>query len=245
MAWQDDETWTPEDLRAWREAMGWTQAQAAEALGVTRHSVQNWEAGRAPISKTVVLAAKRLSKEARMRGEHGPVQLIWHDGHLRPDLNEPRGRVARLHIEAFPSVDEALAQMMTYVTQGGQRFGFMIVNADGEPIWNLPELQREWRRRQGMLEQTTAPTSHKLYTLYWEGPRDQQVMMFEVSADDETDARMLVHEHSARPGTPGLIVILSAPTKTKEPKGVLKNELISWDHYVALRDKWRSYSGPH
>lgn len=32
-------------FRQWRDRMGWTQEQAAEALGVTKSQVANWDAG--------------------------------------------------------------------------------------------------------------------------------------------------------------------------------------------------------
>ena len=37
---------TPADLKTWRTNMGWTQAHAAEQLGVTIATYQSWERGR-------------------------------------------------------------------------------------------------------------------------------------------------------------------------------------------------------
>ena len=36
---------TPADIRTWRECMGYTQQQAAQALGVSLRTVKSWEAG--------------------------------------------------------------------------------------------------------------------------------------------------------------------------------------------------------
>lgn len=60
---------TPQDFQNWRARMGWTQPQAAEALGVTRGAVQNYERGHRPgadprpveIPKPVALACVALS----------------------------------------------------------------------------------------------------------------------------------------------------------------------------------------
>lgn len=53
---------TPQEFKDWREALGLTQQQAAELLGVTRRAVVKWEAGAAPISRAVFLACKYLAE---------------------------------------------------------------------------------------------------------------------------------------------------------------------------------------
>ena len=40
---------TAADLRLWRNRLGFTQAQAAELLGVTRNTYTRWEIGRLPL----------------------------------------------------------------------------------------------------------------------------------------------------------------------------------------------------
>lgn len=43
---RDNTTRKPaEVLRRWREAKGWTRKQAAEHLGVSERSIENWEYG--------------------------------------------------------------------------------------------------------------------------------------------------------------------------------------------------------
>ena len=52
---------TPADLRAWRAAMGYTQPQAAQALGVSLRTVKAWEAGFAAPPAFLPLACAALA----------------------------------------------------------------------------------------------------------------------------------------------------------------------------------------
>lgn len=45
-----------EALRAWREALGLTQSAAAEEIGCGRRSWQQWETGKSPVPKYILLA---------------------------------------------------------------------------------------------------------------------------------------------------------------------------------------------
>lgn len=51
---------TPADYKAAREALGLTQAQLAERLGVTRATINAREAGRTPITEEASLAIRAL-----------------------------------------------------------------------------------------------------------------------------------------------------------------------------------------
>jgi transcriptional regulator with XRE-family HTH domain len=44
---------TPNEFRAWRVAMGWSQEAAAAQLGVSRRTVQHYELGRPFKGKTI------------------------------------------------------------------------------------------------------------------------------------------------------------------------------------------------
>lgn len=57
---------TPQEFLDWRKRLGWTQQQAADALGATKRAVQMWEAGDRPISRTTELASRWLEEH---RGE--------------------------------------------------------------------------------------------------------------------------------------------------------------------------------
>lgn len=52
---------TQADLRAWRAAMGYTQQQAAQALGVSLRTVKSWEAGFAAPPAFLSLACAALA----------------------------------------------------------------------------------------------------------------------------------------------------------------------------------------
>jgi len=51
---------TPEELRAARERLGYTQEQMAKALEVTRTFVSDMERGEKPIRKVTALAVRYL-----------------------------------------------------------------------------------------------------------------------------------------------------------------------------------------
>lgn len=52
---------TPADFRAWRARMGYTQQQAAQALGVTSRTVKAWEAGKCAPPAFLALACAALA----------------------------------------------------------------------------------------------------------------------------------------------------------------------------------------
>jgi len=67
---------TPEQFKSWRDEMGFTQAEAAEALGVSKGTVRNYEIGArredgraVVIPKTVALACAAVSAGLRPVGE--------------------------------------------------------------------------------------------------------------------------------------------------------------------------------
>lgn len=59
-----DEIRTPDGLVGWREVMGWSQSEAAAALGCGRRSLQMWESGRNAIPYYIALAAAALTAGA-------------------------------------------------------------------------------------------------------------------------------------------------------------------------------------
>lgn len=58
------------DFLEWRRRVGWSQQQAALALGVSRTSISNWECGIHPITHVLELALQEL--EAVTLGERAP-----------------------------------------------------------------------------------------------------------------------------------------------------------------------------
>lgn len=53
---------TPTDLLAWRQRQGWTQQQAADALGRSLRSYHALERGEAGISRETELACETLER---------------------------------------------------------------------------------------------------------------------------------------------------------------------------------------
>jgi transcriptional regulator with XRE-family HTH domain len=69
---------TPEDFKAWRKGLKFTQAEAAEALGVSKSSVELYEAGKrrddgraVEIPKTVALACAAVAGGIAPWGSEG------------------------------------------------------------------------------------------------------------------------------------------------------------------------------
>lgn len=51
-----------EEIRAFRKARGWTQAEFANRLGVSKRSVEEWEGGRTAAPAMLQLALKALAE---------------------------------------------------------------------------------------------------------------------------------------------------------------------------------------
>ena len=62
---------TPSEFRAWRERIGYTQAQAAAALCVSLRSVKAWESGFAAPPAFLALACAALAAGLGPRGDNG------------------------------------------------------------------------------------------------------------------------------------------------------------------------------
>jgi DNA-binding transcriptional regulator YiaG len=56
---------SPTQLRAIRERLGWPQARLADAIGVTRPCVTQWESGARPISEAMARLITLTIKETR------------------------------------------------------------------------------------------------------------------------------------------------------------------------------------
>ena len=57
----------PEDMKAARKSLGWTQQQLADALGMSRKAIVEMEGGKAPIEKRTELAARWITKSNSAR----------------------------------------------------------------------------------------------------------------------------------------------------------------------------------
>lgn len=63
---------TPDGFRAWRAHMQWTQAQAGEALGLAKSTIEKYESGANEVPKTVRLACLALVTIAADADYDGP-----------------------------------------------------------------------------------------------------------------------------------------------------------------------------
>jgi transcriptional regulator with XRE-family HTH domain len=59
---------TPDEIRAWRETRGLSQADMAEQLGVKQPTISRWESGEdRPTLPLVRLALERLAQKIRTK----------------------------------------------------------------------------------------------------------------------------------------------------------------------------------
>jgi hypothetical protein len=133
---------TKEEFRAWREKSELSQGDVATRFNLSRNTIQNWEAGVTALPSTVEGACTvwedRLKKEMAALG---PVTLIYSDAPMFIDPYRPRGRMAMLKQEPYPTNAAALARVMDL--WGTDEFhGPFIIERSGEPVWNQVELMR-------------------------------------------------------------------------------------------------------
>lgn len=60
---------TKDEFRAWRQRMGWTQRQAAEAFGFTAEHVSRMEHGTKAVQRVTELACKALENAEQENGQ--------------------------------------------------------------------------------------------------------------------------------------------------------------------------------
>jgi hypothetical protein len=129
------------DFRRWRTAFGLSQQELAEKMGVTRTTIQNWEAQSEPLNVFVENAVKiwdrRLRQEEPLRG---PVTLVFADGPMLLPAHGPR-RAAMMQQELHLSNAAVLARAQMLV---GKPFFFnpFVLEGDRHDLWNMVELQR-------------------------------------------------------------------------------------------------------
>ena len=129
------------DFKKWRKKLGYTQAEAGERLGLSRATVQYWEAEIRPVPLAVELACRKLLRHWKQRPEFGPVTLLYADDPVWQQASLPCG-VLVLQCERHPNNESAiqravcLSETITLVTP-------LIVEDDGNVVWSGPELLSE------------------------------------------------------------------------------------------------------
>lgn len=133
------------DFLKWRRILRYTQAEAAEKLGVNRGTIQNWERGTTRISKMTELACLELTRRWKQRPTFGPVTLVYADSPLWQQADGPY-QVSILQCERFPNNDGALEQASRL--KGSSCFvAPLIVEENGSVIWAGTEVLSECERR--------------------------------------------------------------------------------------------------
>ncbi|WP_091918270.1 helix-turn-helix transcriptional regulator [Mesorhizobium sp. YR577] len=92
---------TPEDFKAWRKTMGFTQKDAGAALGITKWAIENYERGvrrddgrPVVIPKTVALACSAIACRLEpWRADFSPEEPVSQfEGRYQPFQSPPRKR---------------------------------------------------------------------------------------------------------------------------------------------------------
>ncbi len=133
------------DFLKWRKTLRYTQAEAAEKLGVNRGTIQNWERGVTRISKAAELACLELTRRWKQRPEFGSVNLIYAEAPASQQPDDP-SRTALLQCELY-SNNEAAIWRALQLMETPNFINPLIIEKDGGIVWTTPELLRECERR--------------------------------------------------------------------------------------------------
>lgn len=144
------------DFLKWRRTLRYTQAEAAEKLGVNRGTIQNWERGATRISKAAELACQELTRRWKQHCTFGPVTLVYADNPLWQRA-EGLYQVPVLLCERYSNNDGALEQASSL--KGGPHFQApFIIDENGVTIWAGTELLAECDRRRDQARAKCAAT---------------------------------------------------------------------------------------
>jgi transcriptional regulator with XRE-family HTH domain len=133
------------DFLKWRRTLRYTQAEAAEKLGVNRSTIQNWERAVTPVPKAAELACQELTRFWKQHPEFGPVALVYADSPMSQQADGPHTMFA-LQCERYLNNDAAIAQA-TRLKRTPHFANPIILDEDGSVVWTSPELLRECDRR--------------------------------------------------------------------------------------------------
>ena len=129
------------DFRRWRTGFGLSQQDLADKMGVTRTTIQNWEAQSGDLSTIAANGVKiwdrRLRQEEPLRG---PVTLIYADGPLMLPSQGPQ-RVAMMQQESHLSNAAVLCRVQMLASHP-RFFNPFVMEGDRYDLWNMMELQR-------------------------------------------------------------------------------------------------------
>lgn len=146
-------TW---NFKEWRKRLGYTQSEAGQQLGLSRATVQYWEAGLRPVPLEVELACRELLRRWKQRPEFGPVTLLYADDRIWQEVSPPCG-VRLLQCERHPNNESAMKRAVL-LTKAMVLVAPLIVEDDGNVIWSGQELLREcdaWKEGARKNEEST------------------------------------------------------------------------------------------
>lgn len=144
---------TGNEFAQWRDRTGLTQDGAAQRLGVTRTTIQNWEGGATGIPAVVDTACQVWERRLKQENPRfGPVTLIYTDGPMFVSPYGRRGPLALMQQEALPTNVAALGRVLELWGEPGFNSP-LIMDETHDILWNAVELQRV-----AAGEDTSAPT---------------------------------------------------------------------------------------
>lgn len=130
------------EFKAWRAGFNLTQADVADRFGVTRTTVQNWEALTGPLPNAVDYGLELWSRTLRQAQPlRGPVTLNYSDGPMFIQPFGPRRAPAMLHQETHPNNAAVLARVQVLAGADGV-FNPFVLEDGARDLWNIVELQR-------------------------------------------------------------------------------------------------------
>ena len=130
------------DFREWRNALGYTQLEAAAKLGFTRVTVQNWERGRTRLPKFIELACLELTRQWKQCPEFGTVALVHSEKPFWPNPDDNTRQIF-IECELFANNEIAIRQALR-MSKTKNNFGHMlIIERGGDVLWDAPALVRE------------------------------------------------------------------------------------------------------
>jgi transcriptional regulator with XRE-family HTH domain len=133
------------ELKRWRKALGLSQSQAAERLGVQRSTFQNWELERVPVPRTTELACETITKRMKQRLEFGPVILVYADSPIWPG---PKGKHQTRVVQCeFYNNNESALTRVRLLASGSLLHNPAILDPAGGVVWSTPELLRETQNK--------------------------------------------------------------------------------------------------
>lgn len=138
----------PEHFRAWRERLGFSQAEAAERLRfaqVTVQELQKWENGITPVPALISVLCERIERgRIHTTPEYGPVELVYNDAPSWLPVSGP-ARIPTEHREPWPTMRDAINRAVEL--SGSDNYHDARIVDNGNSIWTPLELAEECEKR--------------------------------------------------------------------------------------------------